>query len=112
MKKALFALLLATGFLGIGCDHPSSVTPNSTSPGSPNVHDLLLRADSAHRYVHVFDSLCKSKFNDTPIIAYTIRSLDLLTAMGIRDSLDTLARHKFVRVYLGFDPGHKPHMGF
>src|SRR6185437_10946318 len=49
-----------------------------------------------------------------PIQGYTIRSLDLLMAMGIADTaLDSNeVLHKFVRVYLGYDTSNKVHAGF
>src|SRR5579872_3082620 len=107
MKK--IALSLITGLLIAGCHHSSPVLPRRTL----DISHLLIPLDSAQKFINTFDTICVDTFKRVPISAYTIRSLDLLAAMGLPDTLDTtMVQHKFVRVYLGYDTAHQAHAGF
>lgn len=111
MKRILLSLVLAAGIFAIGCDHPSSVTPQANAK-EPKLKNLLLPLSTAQEYIRVYDSICDTVFKKVPIRAYTVRSEDLIAAMGLPDSVDSLVAHKFIRVYLGYDLAHKPHAGF
>jgi hypothetical protein len=111
MKKILFSLALAAGFLTMGCDHPSAAKDAQTVTPE-NLKHILLKADAARHYIKVFDWLCEKRVLDLPIKAYTVRSLDLITAMGIPEIDTSLIKHNAIRLYLAYDSSDHMRSGF
>ncbi len=70
------------------------------------VAEYALAYDSAVAYTKRYDSISNAHFKgNVPIRAFTIRSTDLLEAMGI--SLADTVQYDHIRVYLGMDKNNK-----
>jgi hypothetical protein len=101
MKKILFVIaLIAMAFACTQTGNKPAVV--GTNHRETDIADYALPYDSAVRYAFIYDSIVTRVLQEpAPIRSYTIRSADLLEAMGLSRNLDT-AFH-FVRVHLGID---------
>lgn len=121
MLHPLFRLTLAAGIItATACNQPSSEKTEK-----PPVKDTVLTASCRQALDKVPQVLCsytdylshRAAYEDLnkkngmkePVLAYTVRAVDLLAAMGMNPTLADSAecRYKHIRVYLGFDPARK-----
>jgi hypothetical protein len=108
MTKLNIYVLLAAGLLSVaGCDQHSGLVTDTTSkePVPDSVKQFLVHVGIMRRDTANFAALCKDHLGDTvPVRAFTVRAVDLLTALGIpaRYADSPFCEHKFARVYLGY----------
>jgi len=86
----------------IGCPVPSS--PADTI----NTHDFVSKV-KAHKWTHAYDSLWTRIGNGLPIPLhyFTIRSQDLLCAMGIDTAWQYQTGHMYIRLTIGYSDSLK-----
>jgi len=83
------------------CKKPENDTVKETSVP---LSTLLIPKDSAIADIDSYDLLCRKTLGDVPVRAYTIRSQELLVAMGLDSALLNKATYKNIRVYLAYQP--------
>lgn len=113
--KILFALVISGLFAFTACtqQQPAAAEIDQTATDSArlSMSRLLFSLDTAIRDVKTFDMLSREKLHDTiPIKAFSIRSEDLLIAMGMKKRKDgsyTACEFRDIRVYLGYDTSFK-----
>lgn len=105
MYWAFVGILVST----LACQTPKPEESQSASSGKNEDQQETLYAvsfDKAKGDVIRYDSISRVLFNKEPIKAFTIRSIDLLEAMGMPLSDTTLVSYQHVRVYLGLDSNY------
>jgi hypothetical protein len=110
MKQHLFIFTL---LVMMGChERPSATTSkdsiiaeNNCRQAQDTVQRVLANLGEARRNIEHYQQLCRKWKEKEPIEAYTIRAVDLLTAMGLPASLadSDSCRFKHIRVYMGYD---------
>jgi hypothetical protein len=103
MKNLFYFLICITiVFSCTKAEKPMEINTTADRPKPIDTAEYALSLDSAIVYTKRFDSVARATFKGaTPIKAYTIRSVDLLEAMGI--SKKTKVTYDYVRIYLGMD---------
>ncbi|MCW3465004.1 hypothetical protein [Chitinophaga nivalis] len=114
MKRSpfFFAVLLMLAMIA-GCkqqvaDHTTTtpvVNSNDCGQATDSVTRILTRLTTARENILAYDKLNRKHWKHRePVEAYTIRAVDLLTAMGMPASMadSAICRFKHVRVYLGY----------
>lgn len=101
MKTLLSSLALLICLSISACRTGGISESHFTFTDTQSIQKVLYAADTAIGNIYCFDTLCESHLGDSiPIRSFTIRSIDLLTALGIpADS----ARYQHARVYLAFN---------
>ncbi len=100
-------LLRAIFFLAIISCQPTATEevaeepPFEISDTDPSMFAVSL--DSAEKNVQYYDSLVKSALGVDPIRAFTIRSVDLVEAMGMDMKVLKKAKYRHVRIYMGLE---------
>lgn len=101
MNKLLY---LALGVMAFACTQTNDENNNLTSAPAPvmDTAEYALSLDSAVIFTKRYDSLVSEILKTkTPIRAYTIRSADLLEALGLPEK--TKVQYTHVRAYMGMD---------
>jgi hypothetical protein len=108
MKKSMYGIMISIFFASLACQQKPPEAPRQAELtedyGKDNTETLYaVSLDTALKGIVRYDSVVNKKIGSVPIKAFTIRSVDLLEAMGMpsRDSVKT--RFQYVRVYLGMD---------
>jgi hypothetical protein len=78
-----------------------SATENAVEDMTETMYAVPL--DTAAKNVHHYDSISQKYLKEIPVKSFTIRSVDLLEAMGMPIT-DTKFKH--VRIYLGLNDGN------
>lgn len=97
-------LLIATVLCAITMTACTKSENNTIKESTVPLSDLLTPKDSAIADIDFYDSLCRKKLVDVSVRAYTIRSQELLVAMGLDSALLSKATYKNIRVYLAYQP--------
>lgn len=103
MKNLLRAIFLLTL---ISCqqsatDEPAEEPAYKIIDTAPSMYAVSLA--EAERNVKFYDSLSKAALGIDPIRAFTIRSVDLVEAMGLDTKYLKKAEYSHVRIYMGLD---------
>ncbi len=88
----------------IACNNSKDEALNEGRPAPVPLDSLLVPKGQAMVNIAYFDSLSSKKLSDIPIKAYTIRSQELLVAMGLDSSLISKVIYNNIRVYLAYQP--------
>ena len=104
MKKVIYILACIVSLSA--CKQKETKT--TIGAQEENIAEYALPLDTAVSYIQRYNDIIRAVLNDTaPIKAYTIRSVDLLEAMGLPIAYADSAAYDHVRVYLGIDSTHK-----
>ncbi|MBS1637775.1 MAG: hypothetical protein JST26_17805 [Bacteroidetes bacterium] len=115
MKKITYFSLLVLGLsLTFACkDKPAETASTETHTAkAPNKDQFKAEGgytsvkfplDSAAVDVHRYDSICQKLLGSVPVKGFTIRSRDLLEALGLPVEDTSICEYKHARVYLGMD---------
>lgn len=103
MKNLFYFLICITiAFSCTKTENPLEANAAADKPKPMDTAEYAISLDSAIAYTKRFDSIARANFKGTtPIKAYTVRSVDLLEAMGISKKTTVIYDH--VRIYLGMD---------
>lgn len=103
MKNLFYFLIcIAAAFSCTKTENSLDSSAPTDKPDPIDTAEYALSLDSAIIYTKRFDSIARVNFKGTvPVKAYTVRSEDLLEAMGI--SKKTKVKYSHVRIYLGMD---------
>lgn len=115
MKKIVFYLICVAATLALfSCKNKSTEGEHLASSGQFKDTSIFYPADSAKRDIALYDTLRSIMLRDTSVmskmgadtsifapVAYTTRSMDLLKALGLPDSLYKYCQHKNARIYFG-----------
>jgi hypothetical protein len=107
MKKIIYGFMIACFITVLACNTKS---PDMDQEGNLEKVDqdatetmYAVPLDTAMSNVHYYDSVSQRYLKTIPIKSFTIRSVDLLEAMGMKPSDIKKAPFKYVRVYLGMN---------
>ncbi len=106
MKKTFKVSLSWLAILLTACQattNDSQQSPVSTNPDNGDTGKTMYAVSftKAKENITRYDDISKEIFTKTPVKAWTIRSVDLLEAMGMPVENPIQAKFKHVRMYLG-----------
>lgn len=101
MKNSGFSIVLIACFIALASCQNNQPGQAATGPLKDTaVSKVLCPLTTAQNDIAYFDSLCQQTLGSDPIKAYTIRAVDLVTALGM-DTTYT-SEYQYIRVYLGY----------
>jgi uncharacterized membrane protein (UPF0182 family) len=108
MKKIIYGFAIACLVTVLACNTKPAEPAQNQSQLENVVEDITetmyaVPLDTAMKNVHRYDSISQKYLKEIPVKSFTIRSVDLLEAMGMPVT-DTKFKH--VRVYLGLNDGN------
>lgn len=102
MKNFSIAML---ALLMLSCQQPTSdqaeVSSYEVEDSEPSMYAVSY--SEAEKNINYYDSMARKYLKTDPIRAFTIRSIDLIESMGLSTDLDSIAKYKHVRIYMGLD---------
>ncbi len=78
--------------------------PRFTIPVKSAQEDILRYAKLMNRYDSILGNAKEPVLLNSPLRSFTIRSTDLVEALGMKMRYEDKAKFKYVRVYIGLDP--------
>jgi hypothetical protein len=106
MKKTSYVLTAICLIAALACNKPSDVVQDDAMEEIDEDLTETLYAvplDTAMKDIQYYDTVSKEILKVIPIQSFTIRSVDLVEAMGLPPSAVKKAPFKYVRVYLGMN---------
>jgi hypothetical protein len=106
MKKCILLIASAIALYGItACSRDKKQEPKAAADkklaAQESIQESLVSYEVASADIKRYDSLYRANFhNNPPIMYYTVRSIDLMAAMDIKD---TACNYQYVRVNLALD---------
>ena len=106
MKKLSIVMLF---LLGLSCQQPNSDQAMESSYEVQDTEPSMYAVSytEAEKNISYYDSMARTYLKTDPIKAFTIRSVDLIEAIGLTPEVDSIAKYKHVRIYLGLDSLNK-----
>ena len=108
MKKSIYGIVAVCLFTVWACDTKPSETAQkpgpSKNPGKDTAETLYaVPIEIVTKNIKHYDTVARKALGTVPIQSFTIRSVDLLEAMGMPVADTTEAVFKYVRIYLGMN---------
>ncbi|WP_144017424.1 hypothetical protein [Ekhidna lutea] len=102
MKNFSITMLAVLMF---SCQQQTSDQPEESSyeiqDTQPSMYAVSYQV--AENNINYYDSITRKYLKTDPIKAFTVRSVDLIEAIGLPISDDAKTKYKHVRIYLGLD---------
>lgn len=108
MKNLSITMLVALVF--ISCqqqnkDNQPKESNYEVADAQPSMYAVSY--DEAEKNINYYDSIAREYLKTDPIKSFTVRSVDLIEAIGLSPDVDSIAKYKHVRIYLGLDSANK-----